>query len=525
MQLSEAKRHSENRAAWPILAAFAVAFLAGSIYFATLQNVWTDESTQLLGSRLPLGRMIAWLAGAREPLGVPPDRMPPGSYLIDWACAATLCGRAELGFRLLHIAVMAGAILALLATVARRFGRESLIVAGSLLALTPQMLTIAGEVRAYPLLIAVASVQTILFLSLFDGPTIDRRRLALFAAVGILACYIHFFGLVASGAFLGALLLLRGRTLASFGAIVLAGAAVLVAALGLIPFIVGAAAQSVVPATEVPPPVGPGDFALYLLRIAGHSSTMLATPLAALYFLLLGALVLLAGARMLRRRAPAEVGLAIAIALGLGVTMLAALVAKGFEPLKPSYSSWLWPPLAVLLASGCARGEGAGHRRLARAAAAAILLTLLSIDSLFLSRAGWFVHGSERPVAAALGTAPGDAAVLHSGDAWGFNYFGLVYRYGDRLPQYLLVPGGVKRIGPDGRIYGNVLPMTVLRTYSRFVFAQSALRGYGDLRQWPAAGPPPPPAAPLAGWTALPPVMVPGLYSAVLTTYRRGNPA
>ena len=65
-------------------------FFVCAVHFALAQNLWIDESTQLSGATLPLGRLFAWLTGTREPsFGVPPDRMPPISYLIDAACYRT----------------------------------------------------------------------------------------------------------------------------------------------------------------------------------------------------------------------------------------------------------------------------------------------------------------------------------------------------------------------------------------------------------------------------------------------------
>ena len=106
-------REAPGHARWSLIgpAALTLLFLLLGIHFARAQNLWIDESTQLSGSRLPLATMVGWLTGHGPGLGVPPDRMPPISYLVDalvWTsgCSTDLC------FRLVHLAAAAAGLIA-----------------------------------------------------------------------------------------------------------------------------------------------------------------------------------------------------------------------------------------------------------------------------------------------------------------------------------------------------------------------------------------------------------------------------
>ncbi|WP_174273812.1 glycosyltransferase family 39 protein, partial [Sphingomonas bacterium] len=275
-----------------IVAALIFILLAG--YFATLQNVWVDESTQLLGSALPPGRMIAWLAGHPEPLGVPPDRMPPVSYAIDALCGRSLCGTV-LGFRLLHMAIAAAAIAALVLLAAWRYGWLSAVVAGALLTLTPQMVQTGVEIRAYPLFFAATILQIILLYRLIEREPLSSGGLIAFALAGVLAIYTHFFGVISSSALFSGLIAARARSRREALWIGGAWALVLLSAVGIAPFVMGASAIS--QGVENGGPPTPAAIATFLLRIIGHSSMMLHPALVAIFCLALGLLLLIAALR------------------------------------------------------------------------------------------------------------------------------------------------------------------------------------------------------------------------------------
>jgi hypothetical protein len=236
-------------------------------------------------------------------------------------------------------------------------------------------------------------------------------------------------------------------------------------------------------------------------------------------------LLLLAVHRMRDLNLQSERGIALAIGLGVGVTLLAAFVAKGFDPLKPSYSVWLWPPLVILLASGCAANENVTRYRLWEGIVTITLSVVLVINIMFLWHVKWYLHGTERAVSSAVGQLPRDTVVVNAGEGWAHTYFGLAYRYHGRLQQYLLAPGGVRLIGVGGSIDTPLLPISALGEHAHLVLATTSFHTYHDLRLWKAAGPPAPRSALIPGWTALSRLVEPGLETVFVTTYGRSNQA
>lgn len=525
-------RPALDRWSWLLVLFFGALFVALGIHFARVQNLWVDETTQLLGSRLPMPRLLAWLAGAPEPLGVPNDRMPPVSYMVDaaWSDAGF---RDELSFRLLHLAIAAAGVLLLLRLVARRYGAVAAAVAGSLLVLHPQMTSVAVEIRTYPLFFAVTALQLVLFYRIYDGQARESGRMIAFTAVSVLSAYTHFFGIVSGCAFFSGLLLTRARSGADLGRIAAYLISFLLLSAGILPFVKGAAAISRVP--EVVEPAYVADLALYVVRSAGHSAMMIEPWLAALYFLGLFTLLAIAAARAIgwpvRLRQPlrAEAGLLVAVIAGMAASMAAALVLHGFDPLKPSYSIWLWAPRAVLAASAVGIGLRGRWRGLALAASAVLIVSLILSQALFLHRERWFIHGPERVVVDEIRRQRGPTAIVYDGADWAWLYFPLIYRFGPGFPQYVRdAAGALHRLGTDGNPRTPALSSREVDRFRHIILADVELKTYSDLRPLErgdqqgltigsASAPPPVPA----GWSRTATRNYPGVYALRLTRFDR----
>lgn len=510
---------SDRRAIpWAIVAGLTLLFVALGGYFATVQNVWVDESTQLLGSALPLGRLIAWLAGHPEPLGVPADRMPPLGYLVDWTWGR-VGGSAPFGYRLLHLAFAGAGVAAMVALAGRLYGPVAALVTGLLLVASPGLITIGVEIRAYPLFFAATALQLWLLSGLCERAAPSSSRLAAFVAAGLVAVYVHFFGLVSSSALFCGLIAARARSrrdVLRFGA---AWAALLVLASGIAPFVGGARAIS---NDAAPQEDALSQAATYLPRIYGHSAMLLHPFLTIVLFL--GVVALLAVAawravetmreRPLRERAGLEPALFVALAAGLAATIAAGLVASGFDPMKPSYSIWMVPLIALLAGAACAPGA-----RLARAAtviAALGLLALAPITLAFARHADWFVHGPEGAISAAIGARPADTAIVYVDRDWGYGYFPLVRRFGASLPQFLLDAQG--RLVPLVDADPNSAPVSsaLLARYRQVLLISIETRTGDDLRALIGGIADPalfaPPAGEIDGWHITNLVVRPGLY-------------
>lgn len=525
-------RSAPVRAAWPALLLFGALFLGLGIHFALAQNLWVDETTQLLGSRLPLGRLFSWLAGGHEVLGVPNDCMPPLSYLVDWTWSH-LGVRDELWFRFLHLAITLAGVLLVVGLVARRYGAWAAGVAGAMLALHPQMTNLAVEIRAYPLFFTMTALQLVLFYRIYDRPTVQVGRLAGFTLVSALSAYAHFFGLVSGCAFFGGLLLTRARSRDGLLRIVGSGIVFLILAAGIVPFVLGATTNAA--NVQFTHPGHLTEFGLYVVRTAGHPAMMIEPVLAALYFV--GLLILLAVGAVravgwppaLREPMGPEAGVLVALVAGMAAAMLASLVVNGFDALKPSYNAWLFVPRAVLAASAVAPGLRRPSKALAQLAAAAFILALIAIQAVFVRHDDWFIHGPERVVVQELKSRSGATAIVYDGDAWGWLYFPLVYRFGSSFPQYYRdINGALHRPGVNGDPNTPVLSARELDRYNHILLADVELKTYSELRplergdqQSLTIGSASASAPAQTGWKRTGTKAYPGMYSVRLTSFDR----
>jgi hypothetical protein len=523
-----------------LLLILALIFAAGAGYFATLQNIWIDESTQLSGLTLAPLALLRWLGGQPVPFGVPADRMPPISYLVDGACWRTICN-SPFAFRILHLLVALAGICTIAGLLYRRYGALPALVGGLLLVTSPKLIEAAVEIRAYPLFFALTCAQIALFFRLFDRPKLDGRLLIAFFLLSVVTLYTHFFGLVSSAAFCTGLLIGRGRTVRDATAIIGLGVAILVAALGLLPFITGAVGASDMGAE--PMSLTPFGLLTFLLRLLGHSSTMLSPVVATVYlatFVLLPPMAI-AGVVQKQRGLPAILGdplvaLGIALLAGLGATVLAALLVQGFNPLKPSYSIWALPLFATLAGAACAPMAGGPWLRRGVAALATLsLLAALWGCVAFLRHAHWFVHGPEAAIAAEIGADPTRTAVIYQGQRWSYGYFPLHYRAHGRLAQWIATPDGLlHRINPGGVIAPQGIDPQALGNYDRVLLVDIHLATYRTLRRLaaaPSSAPfPPPRADAIAGiftlspyWIAQKRLVQPGIYWLSLQRFDRRN--
>lgn len=505
-----------------LIAVFSALFIALGVNFARVQNIWVDETTQLLGSRLPVGTMLRWLTGSGLELGVPPDRAPPIGYLIDAGCWAAGC-RGEFAFRMLHLAIATVGVVVFLRLATSRLGLAAAVVSGVLVALWPIPTAFSVEIRAYPIFFAVACVVLALFWRVMEAERLTWRVLLPFWAAALFGIYTHFFGLVMAGSYCAGLLFARARTPREAGMVVATGVSLLVLGAGIVPFVTAATSFSA--ATEHA--VGPGQFPVALLRMFAGPEAMLYAPLAALYFVALGALIAIALWRILAAPGPIAArlstplaGVAATVAVGLTISFTAALVLTGFNPLGRHYNFWMWPAFALLAGSACAPGLGRTARGMAAAAGAALTVAVVGVASVFAAHATWFVHGPERFLVAAVAD-PRRTAMVYDGPAWGFGYFPMLYRFGTDFPQYVRTESGeVRRIRPGGKL-APARPASELSVFPEVIVAAIDLETYSDLRQRRAGNglTYPDIAPPAAGFELRAQGEAPGIYNARVARY------
>lgn len=504
------------RVLWPV-----ALLVASAGRFLPHQSLWVDETTQLSGLSLGPARLLPWLAGRPEELGVPPDRMPPLSYLLQMAWAG-LAGLSEPAMRWLGLgcAVLGVALAALAA--ARAFGRTAGTAVALFLSLSPNVALYGVEIRAYPLffLLSGAAVYALVRAVEAEGRAQTPWLVGL-SAVLLLAVYTHFFGLVLAGAAFAGLLadaLVRRRRQAP---IWIAGVGVAVASAGLLPFVTASTAM----AGSVDP-TSPAErlrgIVKLVYRLYGHPAMSASRPA-----LLAGSagFALVAGAALLdlRRRQPIAVAAAAALAAGALAVSGASLVAGGFDPVSPHYNLWMLPLCALLLA-GPLSGPPSRLRHAALAGGAALLAGVLLSDVALHREPDLFAHGPQRRILALLRElGPERAAVVYDQgtDAGGHLFFPVRYTFGRGLPQYLSDGTRADLVSVDPK---DAVPPIDARTFAVIVRLRhvpaASLRALADDRS---------PIAPLPaaerlrrqGWTSLAQERIPALVAADLEVLRR----
>ena len=525
-------------AAMPVLVIFAIA----AFLFARIQNVWIDETTQLSGITLAPGALLSWLSGGYDPgFGVPDDRMPPVSYLVDML-GLPIWGMNELAFRFYHAAITAGGILILMRAVALRYGLRAALIAGLLLVLSPRLIAMAVEIRAYPILLAISCAQVAMVIR--GGVAGSVPRLALFVLLGALSGYTHFFGLVATSAYTLAIFV-DARDVRGAVRVVLAYGLLLLMWAGLAPFIAGAANLGTsAPGSAAPAEgVGLGDIAAFFAQTLVSGATLVDLPVAALCFagaglLILVAIIGLAGkaaTRGLAIRHDPAIGLIIGLAAGMIVTIAAALVVSQFDALAQRYNIWMLVPVIVLLALA-ADGAIAGRGRIAAWArlvgAALLIIGSAAALVMFLVRADWFIHGPSRTLEAMVAEADKPLAVVHVGEAWAWGYFPLYRTHRDDLPQWLLTPDGQSaiRITRGGDAGGVPQPLSALGDRATLLISNVELKSHQDLRALARGETISPtgdlaPALSAAGWQRAETIYRPGNFAFTGALYHRSQPA
>ncbi len=455
--------------------------------FARVQNVWIDESTQLSGIKLEPLEILRWLSGVSlDRFGVPGDRMPPVSYLLDWLWLH-LFGPSVLGFRLFHSAFVILGAAALAAFAWRELGPAVAVLVLGFFVLSPKLIQTGVEIRCYPILFALTSVQVVIFSKLVSRNKLDPALLVSFGLTCLTAIYTHYYGLVSSCAFFLALGIAFIRTPSSLGALAAAFGTVMIGSLGLFPFVTSAVVQSAPAANEKTV----AQYLTYLFRLFGDSANMVSVLASLLFFL--GTLALFsAGAvtAVVRARRwilrPSD-WLFVVVFAGVLAPILASLVVRTFNVLSASYSGWLFAPLVLLIGIGASSSTGfrpwdRGGRFVA---ASAMLIGAAFSTHVFLFHAPFFVHGPERFVGAIYDEATSPKAIVYEPEAaWAFSYFPLVFSHDRKIIQLRATDSGneLVRIGDTQRRAAAEELGAALAPYNDVLIVDVKLRTFRDLR-------------------------------------------
>ncbi|MDQ6835708.1 MAG: glycosyltransferase family 39 protein [Actinomycetota bacterium] len=355
------------------------------------QSIWADEALTAYEARLPLGAMLHTVARV--------EVTPPLYFIVVWVWAKVF-GAGPAALRavsgLASLALVPIAYGATRELVSRRAG----LVAAALMTVNPLAIWYGQEARSYMLLALFTGAAFWAFARALRAPS--RRILAAWTLLSVLAVMTHFFAGFAIAP-QAVLLVWRHRSRGT----ALAAAIVAAAQLAMLPFAIADTSAS----------HGTGWIGAVPLshRISmtvvewGASNlyrrTNLVGGLATGFVLIAVTAVLLARGSGGKRRRGALIAAAVAICVGLGPLILAA-VGQDYFLSRNEIPALV--PVVTVLAAACTAP------RLARAGAglAAILLVGFAVAAAdvqthpFLQRANW------RAVAAALGPAVRPRAIL-----------------------------------------------------------------------------------------------------------------
>jgi hypothetical protein len=479
---------------YSLLTTLLIGLFAVELYlFSNVQDIWLDETTQLSGIRLNLFDMLRWLIGADVAhLGVPDDRMPPLSYILDWSWLH-LSGSSEVGFRLFHAVFVLGGVAGLAALTWRVLGPPPTIILLGFMVLSPKLIQTGVELRAYPLFFAVTCAQVAVFLRVVDNA--NNRNiwpLALFSLLCLVAIYTHFFGVVSFGAFAVALAISSiGRRSEHNGAALIFGVMCIVGAIGILPFVLTAIKNS----GSIVPDHKDGEriikFVNYFFKLFADSANMVSLTAAALFFA--GILTLFAAGvvgfyfRMRKHCLESTDWLLTALISGVFVTVMTSFFVSSFDTLKVGYSIWTFPLLSIIIASGWR--FWAGYRLWwdigRKLAAGALMAGAASSTYVLLSHSAEFVHGPREFVISLYDKAAAPKAIVYEpGADWGFAYFPLFFSSGGLINQYLSVGKNLEVIESGGAIKHDADGIDTRFPSYRFIFlVDLKLRTYADIRR------------------------------------------
>jgi uncharacterized membrane protein len=429
-----------------------------AIEFAKRQSVWTDEATQLSGLSLGFVDQLRWLAGyLPHAFALPLDRTPPLSYWLGTAWIRAF-GNAVLTLRLLSVSLSVASILVLFAVAREHLDRRCAFICAALLALSPNFVIEAAEIRAYAAFILFSTLLIHCYLRLLAArPAPSGWDLWAFALSATLCSYTHFFGILIS---VGAVLCLfacyfldfLGGSRAAGFRVVRQGAwpmlFCLLSIVALVPIVLAAVNISAVGAVGDAVAASPfsvriHDLIRLVYRLFSHQS-MLGIPGLSAAALLAGlTLIIFAVIPGSNRRAKQ---LFLFLIVNLTLTAVAGLATHAFKAFTPSYSVWALPVIALLSATALNHAN-----RSIRAATVVCIGVIAAADCFGAMRLALegeiYGHTRSTVIKTTVGSAgPSNSIVLYLNDAPSI-YFALTYYYGNGLRQYVTAQNTAHLVG------------------------------------------------------------------------------
>jgi mannosyltransferase len=165
------------------LIVIALTVFGAALRFGTLnvQSIWGDEAATMILVHRGFTGMLSHLAGS--------ESSPPLYYVLVWAWTK-LFGAGPLGFRSFS-ALIGTLTIPVLYAAGKQVSPRVGIWAAALTVLNPAMYYYSQEARCYALLILFSAAALVCWQRALAEP--DRRRLALWSAMSVLAVLTHYF--------------------------------------------------------------------------------------------------------------------------------------------------------------------------------------------------------------------------------------------------------------------------------------------------------------------------------------------
>jgi hypothetical protein len=457
MKTARERISSDRTLGWVALVAvfLTLAFCVLAARYADQQSLWVDESTQLAGLNLGLADQVSWLAGKPRPeILVPPDRAPPLSYFVGRAWGEVFGLGGETQLRWAGILSVSIGVLVLFAALLFYGGTLPAFVAIIFLALSPNVLLTATELRSYPFFFLFSCLIAVAYYHCASRPA-GWLGYACLVAAALAASYTHFFGVVVGASALASVFLVQIlRKDRDAWRTVVAGASFGVLLIGLVPFVLAATSISGGAAASGAEGSVIKDSLRLGYRLFAHQSmrAMSGADVAAM----LAGLVLVTASighkvagRYLVPVAP--------LAIGGVVVLLSGIFLTGFSSLAAHYNVWMLPFVAGCLGFGAVVIKA----RLGSLTTTALVGVLLASSSIaqgaLWMRGNEYGHTRSRDLQSLVNTLGVERTTVLFDSPAGKTFFPMHHWFGSALDQYALTPTGWQDT-LTGRISPTVVP-------------------------------------------------------------------
>jgi uncharacterized membrane protein len=417
-----------------------------SLSFMSRQVIHMDETTQLSGASLPPLEMLRWLAGENPSrFGVPSDRMPPLFYLLQQAWVL-IFGTSIIAYRAFSL-VSAFSGLLLFTSIVRRIspGIWGLGVL-AILALSMNYVQYSVVIRPYPLFFTLGCAGCFTLMRYCDerGTKHETRWLMAVTAIGIIAAYTHFYGVIMFCAMQAALALLALWERRSIWPHVIAVMLSAVVATALYPFFFASLeVKTSIPHARI------AEFPKLIYRMVASRAAAVYAPVQVALLAGIASAVLLSfiqlfgntprASRQIDNTTAFRLVAFIVTGLSFAVSLVAAAIIKGFNVLEPHYHVWLFPYVYTLLLSPHVNISKLSSRLQATGVALALAATLASAF-IFYRNMNVFVSGPSGALQAVVIKLPQGTPVIYDNtqeSSWHFSTYPIRYVYQGKVRQYL----------------------------------------------------------------------------------------